>query len=74
ERARVKMQAMVTDIASLKEMRDFFAAEKTGGVRLDYKLIQDSEEFEAIKKDFSVTPRCLPFADGGQKVIVAKAY
>ncbi len=74
DRAREKMKAMVTDVASLKEMRDFFAGEKIGGVRIDYKLIQDSEEFEAIKKDFSVTPRCLPFDDEGQKVIVAKAY
>ncbi len=74
ERARAKMKAMVTDIASLKEMRDFFAAEKTGGVRLDYSLIKGSEEFEAIKKEFSVTSRCLPFSDKGQKVIVAKAY
>jgi prolyl-tRNA synthetase len=74
ERARQKMHAMVTEIKSLKEMRDFFAAEKTGGVKIDYKTIQNSEEFEKIKKDFSVTTRCLPFADNGQKVIVAKAY
>jgi prolyl-tRNA synthetase len=74
ERARAKMNAMVVDIKSLKEMRDFFAAEKIGGVKIDYRLIQDSDEFEAIKKEFSVTPRCLPFADKGQKVIVAKAY
>lgn len=74
EAARKKMNAMVTDIKTLKEMRDFFAADKLGGVKIDYTLIQNSEEFEKIKKDFSVTPRCLPFSDNGQKVIVAKAY
>ena len=74
ERARKKMHSMVVDIKTLKEMRDFFAADKLGGVRLDYTLIQNSPEFEAIKKEFSVTPRCLPFTDNGQKVIVAKAY
>ncbi len=74
ERARQKMHALVTDIKTLQEMRDFFAAEAPGGVRIDYALIQNSAEFEAIKKDFSVTPRCLPFEDKGQKVIVAKAY
>jgi len=68
------MKGMITDVSSLKEMRDFFAADEKGGVRLDVSLIQDSEEFEAIKKEFSVTPRCLPFADKGKKVIVAKAY
>jgi len=74
ERARKKMNGMITDIKSLKEMRDFFAADKLGGVRLDYALIQNSAEFDAIKKEFSVTPRCLPFENNGQKVIVAKAY
>lgn len=74
ERARQRMHGMVTDIKSLKDMRDFFAAEKMGAVRLDYSLIQNSDEFEAIKKEFSVTPRCLPFEDKGQKVIVSKAY
>jgi len=74
ERARQRMHGMVVDIKNLGEMRDFFAADKIGGVKIDYKLIQNSDEFEAIKKEFSVTPRCLPFADGGQKVIVAKAY
>lgn len=74
ERARKKMNAMITDIKTLREMRDFFAADKLGGVRLDYTLIQNSAEFDAIKKEFSVTPRCLPFENNGQKVIVAKAY
>ncbi|MFH1159205.1 MAG: proline--tRNA ligase [Pseudomonadota bacterium] len=74
DRARVKMNAMIVDVKSLKEMRDFFAADKIGGVRIDYALIQNSGEFEALKKDFAVTTRCLPFADGCRKVIVAKAY
>ena len=74
DRARKKMRSMITDIKTLKEMRDFFAADKIGGVRLDYSTIKDSAEFEAIKKEFSITPRCLPFEDDGQKVIVAKAY
>ncbi len=74
ERARQKMNAMVIDVKSLKEMRDFFAANKTGGVKIDYALIQNSDEFDAIKKEFAVTPRCLPFVDKGQKVIVSKAY
>ena len=74
ERARQKMNAMIVDIKTLKEMHYFFAADKLGGVRIDYTLIQNSAEFDAIKKEFSVTPRCLPFSDNGQKVIVAKAY
>ncbi len=74
DRATLRMQAMVHDIKSLKEMRDFFAAETQGAVRIDYALIRDNAEFEAIAKEFSLTPRCLPFADKGAKVIVGKSY
>jgi len=37
-------------------------------------MIENSDEFDKIKKEFSVTPRCRPFEDGGDKVIVSKAY
>jgi prolyl-tRNA synthetase len=74
ERARQRLKSQITDVKSLKEVRDYFAAEKTGGLRLDYGLIKSSEEFAAIKQEFAVTTRCLPFDDGGEKVIVAKAY
>lgn len=73
-KARARMDGMITDVKSLKEVRDFFAAEKTGGVKIDYSLIKDSAEFAAIKGEFAVTTRCLPFTDGGNKVILAKAY
>lgn len=74
EKARTRMNGMVKDAKSLKEVRDFFAAEQTGGLKLDYSLIQNSAEFAAIKGEFAVTTRCLPFADDGKKVIVSKAY
>jgi prolyl-tRNA synthetase len=72
--ARKRAEGMVFPAGSLKEVREFFAAEKTGGLKLDYALIKGSAEFEALAKEFAITPRCLPFADGGAKVIVAKAY
>jgi prolyl-tRNA synthetase len=74
QRARRRLEGQITDVKSLKEVREFFAADQTGGLRLDYSLIKGSEEFAAIKQEFAVTTRCLPFADNGQKVIVAKAY
>jgi hypothetical protein len=73
-RARRRLEGQIVNVTSLKEVRDFFAAEKEGGVKLDYALVKDSDEFEKIRKDFSVQTRCLPFADGGGKVIVAKSY
>jgi len=73
-KAKARMEAGIKDVSSLKEAREFFAGENTGGLRLDYSLIQGSEEFAKLKADFAVTTRCLPFADGGKKVIISKAY
>lgn len=74
-RAQTTMDARMTDVANLAEMRAFFANEANMGfVRIDYDAIKGNAEFEAIKKEFSVTTRCLPFADKGKKVIVGRAY
>ncbi|MEZ0262839.1 MAG: His/Gly/Thr/Pro-type tRNA ligase C-terminal domain-containing protein, partial [Alphaproteobacteria bacterium] len=73
-KARERMAGMVKEVKTLKEVRDFFATEQQGGVKIDYSLLKDSSEWAAIKGEFAVTTRCLPFADGGTKVILAKAY
>lgn len=72
--ARKKLKTMVTDIQTLPEMREFFKAEKLGGVKIDYALIKESAEYAEIQKEFSLTARCLPFENNGQKVIIARAY
>lgn len=73
-RARQRLQGMVTDVNTIAELRAFFADGKAaGGVRLDYSLVKDSAEYEAVAGEFSLTARCLPF-DAPGKVIIAKAY
>lgn len=73
-RARKFMNERIFDVKTLDEMRAFFADErKIGFVRIDTGAINDPQ-FEAIKKEFSVTPRCMPFADKGQKVLVGRSY
>ncbi len=74
ERAKRKLEGLIHDVDTLDEIREFYENGKKGGVRIDYKLIQDSEEYEEIRKQFSLTPRCLPFEDDGKKVIISKAY
>jgi prolyl-tRNA synthetase len=74
EKARARLAAQVTDVKSLAEVRDFFKGEGQGGLKLDYSLVKGSAEFDAIAKEFSISPRVLPFGDDGRKVIVAKAY
>lgn len=72
--ARARVKGQVHDAASVKDVHDFFAAEKQGVLKIDYALVKGSAEFEAVAKEFAITPRCLPFADGGKKVVVGKAY
>jgi prolyl-tRNA synthetase len=71
--ARTRLSRMLHDVASVEELRAFFADDKTGGVRIDYTLVHGSAEYEAVAKEFSLTKRCLPF-DAPGKVIIAKAY
>ncbi|NBX65709.1 MAG: proline--tRNA ligase [Proteobacteria bacterium] len=74
-RATKFTEANLFDVKDLAELRAFFAdAGKSGFVRIDLAAIQNNPEFEAIKKEFSVTTRCIPFADAGRKVIVGRAY
>ncbi len=73
ERARNKLKTQIHEAASLDELHAFFAAEKQGGIMIDYALVKGSEAYEKIAKEFSLSTRCLPF-DAPNKVIIAKAY
>ena len=72
--AKARSDAFVHDVSSIDDIRAFFAADKKGGCKIDYVLVKDSPEFEAVAKEYALTQRCLPFEDGGTKVIVSKAY
>lgn len=73
DRARSFMNSHIFDVKSVGEAREFFKADKVGFVRMDAALLDDPA-FAGIKKELSVTPRCLPFADGGKKVVIGKSY
>ncbi len=73
-RAQASLDARTFDLATLAEARDFFADENSNGfVRIDSALL-DHDDFQKLAKDFSVTPRCLPFADEGRKAVIGKSY
>ncbi|MBU0799565.1 MAG: proline--tRNA ligase, partial [Alphaproteobacteria bacterium] len=73
ERARTFRDERIFDVKDLNEVRDFFKAEKVGFLRMDSALLTHDDR-EKVFKEFSVTPRCLPFADEGRKVIIGKSY
>jgi len=72
-RAKKFRDEHVFEVKSLKEVADFFAAEKIGFCKADTALLQE-KEWESIKKEYSLTPRCMPFEFNGEKVLIAKSY
>ena len=73
ERAKKFRDENTFDVAGLADVKDFFATGKTGFVRVDVSVLDDPD-WQKVKGEFSITPRCIPFADGGQKVLIAKSY
>lgn len=59
--------------SSVSDVKEFFAAGKIGFIKVPVALLEDTA-LEAVMKEYSLSTRCMPFADDGQKVIIAKAY
>lgn len=72
-RAKTFLTDHTKDAASIADVSDFFKADETGFVKIDTALLED-DQFAALKKKHALTPRCMPFEDEGQKVIVGKSY
>ncbi|MEE3323113.1 MAG: hypothetical protein VX196_04180, partial [Pseudomonadota bacterium] len=71
--AKAFLDNRIFEKSSLAEMREFFAKGEVGYCKIDSAL-WETDEFNAVCDEFSLTPRCMPLADGGQKVLVGKAY
>ncbi|MCS5596173.1 MAG: proline--tRNA ligase [Alphaproteobacteria bacterium] len=71
--AKAFLDNRIFEKSSLAEMREFFAKGEVGYCKIDSAL-WGTDEFNAVCDEFSLTPRCMPLADGGQKVLVGKAY
>lgn len=73
ERALSFRDSHIQDVSSLEEVKNFFAAGSLGFVRMETRLLDDPA-FAALKKEFALTPRCMPFEANGQTVYVGKSY
>lgn len=58
---------------SASDVNEFFAAERIGFISIPVALLQE-EELQNVMKEYSLSTRCMPFADDGQRVLVGKAY
>ncbi len=58
---------------SVSDIRDFFAAGKSGFVRVPVEVLKDPALVQ-VQDEFKLSTRCMPFEDEGRKVLIAKAY
>ncbi|MBI1327143.1 MAG: proline--tRNA ligase [Alphaproteobacteria bacterium] len=73
EKAKAFRDSHIFDVKTVDEVRDFFKADKAGFVRADVSILED-KALEAVRKEFAITPRCIPFSDSGKKVLLGKSY
>jgi prolyl-tRNA synthetase len=57
----------------LSAIRAFFAGDNVGFVKAPLSVLTQ-DDFNALKTDFAVTARCLPFADDGKMVLLGRSY
>lgn len=61
------------DGKSVADIRDFYAAGKIGFVRVPVEVLNDPA-LDAVKDEFKLSTRCMPFEDDLKKVLIAKSY
>ncbi len=73
ERNRKMLRDNVAEGKGAKDVDDFFTAGKTGFVKVPVAALQEAD-MAKVMDAHGLSARVKPFADDGQKVLVAKAY
>ncbi len=63
----------INDAKSVAEIENFFAKDNIGLVKVPIEILED-EKLDDIMSKYSLSTRCIPFADEGKKVLIGKAY
>ncbi len=61
------------DGQTVSDIDDFFKADKIGLMRVPVSVLDDPK-LEDVMKSYSLSTRCMPFEDNGEKVLIGKAY
>ena len=73
ERTRKFRDDNTHDVNSVQDIEDFFKAGKIGFVKASVSILKD-DKLEVVMKEYALSTRNMPFADKGEKVLIAKAY
>jgi prolyl-tRNA synthetase len=72
DRARKFRDTHVFDVKTVADIAEFYKADKMGLVRADAAILNDPA-LVAVRKEFSLSPRCLPF-DAPGTVLIGRSY
>ncbi len=72
--AKERMEARITEIADLDALAALYKDDYEGWARMDVSVLEDMDALEAVMDKYSLTTRCMPFADEGKKVLIGRAY
>ena len=72
-RAKAYQTDRTSEVYTLPDLEDLFKNGHEGFVTCPTAILSD-KSWEDVAKTYSLTTRCLPFADNGQKVLIARAY
>ena len=72
DRARKFRDTHVFDVKTVADIAEFYKADKMGLVRADAAILNDPA-LVAVRKEFSLSPRCLPFDTPGT-VLIGRSY
>jgi prolyl-tRNA synthetase len=72
-RAQKLVNSRIHDVQSVAALEEFYKSGGVGFVRADVQLLNDPN-YEQIRKDHSLSSRCLPLEDEGRKVLIGKSY
>lgn len=73
EKAKTFSNANIKEVTSVAEIDVFYKNGAIGFVKADVSVLSDAA-FEKIQDTYKLTPRVIPFEDGGKKVLIGKAY
>lgn len=72
-RAKKFREANIVDLPDLAGLEAHFKGNGIGFARMNSSVVDDPA-YEAIKKKYSLTSRCMPLDDEGKTVLIGKAY
>lgn len=73
ERSKARTLENIFEVNSAADIRKFYEGQKTGFVRLPVSMIMN-EDVVAVRKEFSLSNRCIPFSSNGEFVLIGKSY